>query len=82
MKRLFIVAAVLVLLTSVYSKLVYLLCISEFWALADKFFKVVQNVKFYEQKPFLRNVVFNMVRCMVGECFSVIILGRFDENTF
>jgi len=83
MKQLFLTAALLVLVTTVYTKLTFLFCCSEFFAVLEKLIKVVQNVKIHKkERPLLRNLFFNLFRCMIPEVFSILVLGRYNESTF
>ena len=74
MKLLYLLAALLVVVASVYSKLVFLFCGTEFFAVLDKLLRVVQNVKIHEkERPLMRNVVFNLIRNMFTEFFTIFV---------
>ena len=82
MKSFYLFAAFLVVVATVYSKLVFLFCCTEFFAVLEKLFRVVQNVKIHKkERPLMRNVVFNLMRCMFTEFFLVFIRGRYTETT-
>lgn len=82
MKELFFLAALLVVVTTVYSKLVFLFCATEFFAVLEKLLRVVQNVKIHKkERPLVRNVLFNLIRCMFTEFFLVFVKGRYTETT-
>lgn len=81
MIKLFLLAIVLAIGTTVYSKLTFVFFLSEFFAIFEKFIKVVQNVKLYHERSLLRNLVFNLSRCMFPEFFYMVLLGRQNENT-
>ncbi len=83
MKLLYLLAALLVVVASVYSKLVFLFCCTEFFAVLEKLLRVVQNVKIHKkERSLMRNVVFNLIRCMFTEFFTVFVRGRYTETTF
>jgi len=72
--KLLMLGAFLGFWSTVYSKLmftVYCLDVYEHW---DHFMKITTNQKSYHQRSLIRNLVFNMVRCMANETFRQFVV--------
>jgi hypothetical protein len=67
--------ALLGFFSSVYSKLMFTIyCFSayEHW---DHFMKITTNQKSHHERSLLRNICFNLVRCMANEVFREFVVG-------
>ena len=47
-----------------YQKLMYGIYCTELWGLFDLFMRVMLNQAAYKERPFSRNLAFNLVRCL------------------
>lgn len=78
-KKLILLAGALLVVSSVYSKLMCVIYWTEAWEYIDHFIKVVQNEKNYKKRSLLRNIVFNLQRCMFNEIFAIFVLNRSSD---
>lgn len=67
--KLLIFATLLALWQSVYYKLMFSLFCLDAYEHYDHFMKIMTNQKSHHERSLLRNLVFNLIRCMANELF-------------
>lgn len=61
--------------STIYSKLmfmIYCLPVYEHW---DHFMKITTNQKAHHERSLVRNLFFNLIRCMANEAFREFVVG-------
>lgn len=62
--------------STVYYKLMFSIYCLNSYEYFDHFVRVIQNQKSHHQRPLLRNIVFNLFRCMANEIFRHYVIQQ------